>query len=205
MIRRLLRYLATRHGRFVGLYKRHCRPNGLEYAALLKSLGRFHSMGEDCSILPSANITNPKYVRLGSNVRLSTCTLLGHDGSVNMLNRAFGLTLDSVGKIDIRDNVFIGHGAIVLPDVTIGPNAIIAAGAVVTKDVPPNTIVGGVPAKPIAALDEHVQRMIARCETYPWIDLIRARKSDFDPALEPELARRRIEHFYGAAAAKKGS
>lgn len=49
----------------------------------------------------------------------------------------------------IGKNVWIGAGATILPGVTIGENAVIAAGAVVAKDVPANTIVGGVPAKVI--------------------------------------------------------
>lgn len=49
----------------------------------------------------------------------------------------------------IKKGAWIGAGATVLPGVTVGENAIVAAGAVVGKDVPPNTIVGGVPAKVI--------------------------------------------------------
>lgn len=55
--------------------------------------------------------------------------------------------------VRIGKNAWIGAGATVLPGVTVGENAIVAAGSVVTKDVPPNTVVGGVPArvlKPIA-------------------------------------------------------
>ncbi|MEQ1883065.1 MAG: glycosyl transferase family 2, partial [Burkholderiales bacterium] len=48
---------------------------------------------------------------------------------------AFGLRLDSVGKVGIRGNVYIGYGAIILPSVTIGPNAIVSAGSVVRSDV----------------------------------------------------------------------
>ena len=49
--------------------------------------------------------------------------------------------------IHIKKNAWIGAGATILPGVTIGENAVIAAGAIVSKDVAPNTIVGGVPAK----------------------------------------------------------
>ena len=57
-----------------------------------------------------------------------------------------------------RSNVWIGGSATILPGVTIGKNAIVAAGAVVTKDVPANTIVGGNPAKVIRKIDENDQQ-----------------------------------------------
>lgn len=50
-------------------------------------------------------------------------------------------------KIVIKKNAWIGAGAIILPGVTVGENAIVAAGAVVNKDVADNTIVGGIPAQ----------------------------------------------------------
>ena len=55
----------------------------------------------------------------------------------------------SKGNIVIDDDVWIGYGATILSGVHIGQGAVIAAGAVVTKDVPPYAIVGGVPAKVI--------------------------------------------------------
>jgi acetyltransferase-like isoleucine patch superfamily enzyme len=56
-------------------------------------------------------------------------------------------------KVVIRDNCYIGYGTIVLPGVTIGPDSIVGAGSVVTRDVPPRTVVAGVPARPLCDLD----------------------------------------------------
>jgi acetyltransferase-like isoleucine patch superfamily enzyme len=53
----------------------------------------------------------------------------------------------------IRKNAWIGAGAIILPGVTVGENSVVAAGALVNKDIPPNTVVAGVPAKVIRTLD----------------------------------------------------
>ena len=61
---------------------------------------------------------------------------------------------DGTGYVILNENVFIGVNAIVLRNVTIGTNSIVAAGAVVTKDVPPNTVVGGVPAKVIGEVPQ---------------------------------------------------
>jgi acetyltransferase-like isoleucine patch superfamily enzyme len=56
--------------------------------------------------------------------------------------------------IVIEDNAWIGAGAIILDGVRVGRGAVVAAGAVVTQDVPPHTIVGGVPAKVIKVITE---------------------------------------------------
>lgn len=197
LLRRILRYLAFEQGRAVGLYKRFCNPSGDDWAAWLKRRGAFHAMGEHCSIQTNVTITDPAYLRLGNNVRLTGCTLFGHDGSVNMLNRAYGLKLDRVGKIDIRDNVFVGHGAIILPGVTLGPNAIVAANAVVNRDVPPGTIVAGAPARVVGNIDRLVERLREQTEQLPWAALLARRTGSFDPALQVELDRIRIQHFFG--------
>ena len=84
------------------------RPDSIEFAEYLRRRGCFHSMGRDCRILPTTNFTDPAYVRLGNNVHFSNAAIIGHDGSIAMLNQAYGVKLEAVGKIDIRDNVFIG-------------------------------------------------------------------------------------------------
>jgi len=196
-LRALLRRAAFEHGRLTGLYRRLCAPDGREWAAFLKARGVLFAIGEHCSIQTNVSIPDTKYVRIGNNVRLSGCTLFGHDGSVNMINRAYGLKLDRVGKIELRDNVYVGHQAILLPGVTVGPNAIVAAGAVGCGDVPENVVYGGVPARRICSLEEHVERLRARSEGLPWIHLIERRDGEFDPAVQPELDRIRLEAWYG--------
>lgn len=196
---RLVRHIAWNHGRFEGLYRR-TNPNGYEWAAYLKHRKTFYAQGDHVYILPSAlmkEASNPKYIRLGSNIRIGSAVFLCHDGSVHVLNRAFGLHLDRVGKIDVRDNVFIGERAVILPGVTIGPNAIVGAGAVVARDVPENTVVVGSPARPVAKLDDLVERWKAESDRLPWARLISERQGEYDPSLEPELDRMRIEHFFG--------
>ena len=196
-VRRLLRHMAFRHRRFGRLYVRLCHPSNYEYAEYWKSQGFLHSMGVGCAINPGVNITDPAYVRIGNNCTLSTCTLLGHDAVVSVLNRAHGTKIDAVGYIDILDNCFIGIGAIVMPNTTIGPDSVVAAGAIVTKDVPPGVVVGGVPAKFICTTAELVERLQTRSNAYPWIALIQSREGPFVPALEPELVRQRVRYFYG--------
>jgi acetyltransferase-like isoleucine patch superfamily enzyme len=197
-LREFVNWLALRHGRARSVWLRLCSPRNDEYADFLRAHGGFHSIGRACRVNPDVVVTDPAYVRLGDNVTLASCALIGHDASIGVIGRALGKRLDAVGKIDIRDNVFVGHGAIVLPGVTIGPNAIVAAGAVVNRDVAPGTVVGGVPARQISTFDSLAERLEARTRELPWGHLIEAREGDFDPSLEPELIRRRVEYFFGS-------
>lgn len=187
------------------LYRRFFQPSGSEYAELLKRHGGFHSIGDDCYISTGANITDPAYVRIGNNVRISDCSIFGHDGSINMINRAFCLRLDSVGKVDIRDNVFIAHGCIIQPGVTIGPNAIVCAGSVVNRDVGEGMVVAGVPAKPVGTVAMYVQILKVRNRRYPWAQLIEKRGSEIDLTMEGELRRMRVAYFYPPKASSDGS
>lgn len=197
MIKSTLRYLAQRKKFFLKLYIKFFRVDGEDYARLIKGHKLFYAMGDDCSIIPGTHLGDAKYIRLGNNVRLANCWLLTHDGVINMLRKAYDLNLDAVGKISIGNNVFIGHSAIVLRNCTIGDNCVVAAGAVVTKDVPPNSVVGGVPAKFICTTEDLVQRLQKEAIDFPWNSIIEQRQTGFDAALEPELTRLRLQHFFG--------
>ena len=80
--------------------------------------------------------------------------LIAHDASIFMI---MGCT--KIGRINIKENCFIGDSVIVLPNVTIGPNSIIGSGSVVTKDIPPNSIAAGNPAKVITNVQDYVKKM----------------------------------------------
>jgi acetyltransferase-like isoleucine patch superfamily enzyme len=197
LVKRLVGQVARRTGRWRLLYQRLCSPSTSEWASYLARRGGLHCIGSGVEINYGCNITDPSLVRIGSNVTLSDRTLLGHDGVIRILNSRFDKKLDSVGPIDIRDNCFIGHGAIVMPRVTIGPDSVVAAGAVVTKDVPPGMVVGGNPARVICTTEELVIKMEERCGAYPWIDIIRQRNGAYDAELEPTLVAMRVKHFFG--------
>ena len=88
-------------------------------------------------------------MRIGSRVLIAahaTLTTRGHP----ILPPRFGNTVDA--PIVIEDDVWVGAAAVILPGVTVGRGSIVGAGAVVTHDVPPDTIVGGVPGRPIRSI-----------------------------------------------------
>ena len=67
---------------------------------------------------------------------------------------------DSFGKIIIKDWAYIGSGSHILPGVTIGEGALVAAGSIVTKSVPPHAVVGGNPARVICTVEEYKKKNI---------------------------------------------
>lgn len=103
-------------------------------------------------------------IMIGSNCVLTGCTILAHDASVNFhLGLRYGdpsITL----PVTIEDNCFIGYGSIILMGVTVGHDSVVGAGAIVTKSVPPRSVVAGNPAKVICSIDELVERR--RKQTY---------------------------------------
>ena len=95
-----------------------------------------------CKILPIGGLEIEDDVLIGPDVKIAT---VNHD----YIDRCNSYNF---GKVIIKKNVWIGMGAIITPGVTIGENSVVAAGSVVTKDVPSNVVVGGNPAKIIKKL-----------------------------------------------------
>jgi maltose O-acetyltransferase len=74
---------------------------------------------------------------------------------------------DRIARVTIGDRVFIGSGSLLLPGVTIGEDSVIAAGSVVTKDVPAGVVFGGNPARAITSTAELLDRRRSDLETSP--------------------------------------
>lgn len=116
------------------------------FAPFYTNFGRFTQIGKNvfinhaCSFLDMGGITIEDNVLLGPKVNLIT-----ENHPLEPANRRSLIAKPIV----VKRNAWIGAGATILPGVTIGENAVVAAGAVVSKDVPANTVVGGVPAKHI--------------------------------------------------------
>lgn len=120
---------------------------------LMVDYGRHTHIGDhcfvnmDCIFLDVNTITLEEDVMVGPRVSFYTA---GHptDPDIRREGLEFGL------PIRVKKGSWIGGNAVLLPGVTVGENAIVAAGAVVTRDVPDNAIVGGNPAKVIRYIDE---------------------------------------------------
>lgn len=104
------------------------------------------SIGNNCVINRRCYIDGRTGVTIGNNVNVSfeTCILTLHHDAQSPDFASKG------GEVIIHDHAWIGARAILLPGVTIGEGAVVAAGAVVAQDIEPYSIVGGVPARKIA-------------------------------------------------------
>ncbi|MGM9900016.1 MAG: acyltransferase [Bacilli bacterium] len=118
------------------------------------------SIGERCEIYPSASFgSEPYLITIGNHVRINSGVMFfTHDGGVWVLRdlKEELNDIDLFGRISVGDNVHIGTNAIILPGVHIGNNCIIGCGAIVTRDIPDNSVAVGVPAKVIENIDQYL-------------------------------------------------
>lgn len=102
----------------------------------------------------------PYLIAIGNHCTVANnVSFVTHDGGVWVFTEEMP-DLQKFGPITIHDNCFIGMNSILMGNISIGPNAIVGAGSIVTRDVPENAIVAGNPAKPISSLDAYREKVV---------------------------------------------
>ncbi len=127
-------------------------------------------IGKNCSILTATENfhlgSEPYLISIGDDVTLSRdVDMITHDGSGRLFrNNIEGACRygNRFAPIIIKDRCFIGTKSLILPGVTIGPDSVVGAGSIVTKDVPPGMVAAGVPARVICTIEEYKAKYISR-------------------------------------------
>lgn len=152
--------------------KMYLISNAEKRTKLLIKKNVFKSVGDNFFFQPRIIPDEPKLISFGNNVSVASgVTFVTHDVIDKILNNMdynFKFYYNCA-PIKVGNNVFIGCNVTILPNINIGNNVIIAAGSIVTKDVPDNSVIGGNPAKIISSFDEYVnnRKIINEDGLYP--------------------------------------
>lgn len=114
-------------------------------------------IGNGCMISNIHWPSEPYLITVGDNVQLTSRVSIHTHGGAHCVRTKYH-DFDTFGKVTICDNAYIGSGSQIMPGVTVGKGALVAAGSIVTKSVPDGMVVGGNPAKVLCSVDEFVER-----------------------------------------------
>lgn len=119
------------------------------------------SVLELLSVGPGCYITGPLHVDLSAQVHIGARVYMGYDVTLITVDHELGQSAQRCGPrvyrpIWVDDGVWIASRVVILPGVRLGRGSVVAAGAVVTRDVPANTMVGGVPARVVRDLENPI-------------------------------------------------
>ena len=116
-------------------------------------------VGKHCEFFTRDFGSEPYLIEIGNHVQITSGVKFFTHGGGWILREKYP-NFDFLGKIVIGDNVYIGNNALFMPGVTVGNNVIVAAGAVVTKSITDNVIVGGNPAKIIGNIENFEHKIL---------------------------------------------
>ena len=138
------------------------------------------TLPDDCKLggLPDFG-SEPYLVTIGHHVAMAAeVCFLTHDGGTHVFrNQERYKKVIKYGRITVLDNCVIGQRAIILPGVTIGPNSVIAAGSVVTRNIPPDVLASGNPAKPVMSIHQYAEWCLAATPDYDPAEYQRDKKA----------------------------
>lgn len=113
-------------------------------------------IGENSLIATREWSSEPYLITIGNNVQVTGFVSFYTHGGCNCIRQKHP-NFEAFGKIIVEDWAYVGSHSCIMPGVTIGEGALVAAGSVVTKSVPPHTVVGGNPARIICTIEEYYQ------------------------------------------------
>ena len=142
------------------------KRNARSYLNYLR--GKGVKIGSDCVFFCLRSIyidlTRPSLIEIGNEVQFNrNFNLYTHDFVTAVFLNIYKDFVPSSGRVKIGNNVAFGINCSVLKGVTIGDNCFIAAGSVVTKDIPSETVAGGVPAREICSIDYYYKKRKTEC------------------------------------------
>lgn len=114
-------------------------------------------IGKNCFIDTRYWGNEPYLITIGNNVAVTGGVRIHTHGGARVARRQFP-NFDVFGKVVIEDWAYIGSCAQIMPGVTIGEGAMVAAGSIVTKSVPPGVVVAGNPARVLCSVEDYIER-----------------------------------------------
>lgn len=138
----LFKIISEFYWRFLVTPEKYCRHIGVK-------------IGYNCFISTKNMSSEPYLITIGNNVQLTKGVTIHTHGGANAVRNLYP-DFDVFGKVVIEDWAYVGAFSQIMPGVTIGEGSIVAAGSIVTKSVPPHTVVGGNPAKIISTTADYL-------------------------------------------------
>lgn len=118
-------------------------------------------IGKNCSIATKGFSREGYLITIGDHVQITEGVKFFTHGGGWVLRKEY-IDFDSFGKITIGNNVYIGNDVCIMPGVSIGNNVVIGTASVVTKSIPDNVVIAGIPARVVKSFEEYKESILSQ-------------------------------------------